>query len=146
MTELRHAVLDVVEFLTASGRWPAGTTGTVVEAHDQRALVEITDDRGQAPLSPGNTPPGEPATRALDGVPALGNVVEQVEEDARARDLRALLALLPEAQREVITLAYYGELTHSEIAAQLDLPPGTVKGRMRLGLQKLRQDVDRVAV
>jgi len=83
---------------------------------------------------------------SLDGVPALGNVAEQVEEDARARDLRALLAQLPEAQREVITLAYYGELTHSEIAAQLDLPPGTVKGRMRLGLQKLRQDVDRVAV
>ena len=46
MTEPRHAVLEVVEFLTASGRWPAGTTGTVVEADDQRALVEITDDRG----------------------------------------------------------------------------------------------------
>lgn len=83
---------------------------------------------------------------SLDGVPALGNVAEQVEEYARARDLRVLLAKLPEAQREVITLAYYGELTHSEIAAQLDLPPGTVKGRMRLGLHKLRQDVDRVAV
>ena len=83
---------------------------------------------------------------SLDGVPALGNVAEQVEEDARARDLRVLLAKLPEAQREVITLAYYGELTHSEIAAQLHLPPGTVKGRMRLGLEKLRRDIDRVAV
>lgn len=48
MTEPRHAVLGVVELLTASGRWPAGTTGTVVEADDQRALVEITDDRGHA--------------------------------------------------------------------------------------------------
>lgn len=48
MTEPRHAVLEVVEFLTASGRWPAGTTGTVVEADAQRALVEITDDRGHA--------------------------------------------------------------------------------------------------
>ena len=48
MTEPRHAVLEVVEFLATSGRWPAGTTGTVVEADHQRALVEITDDRGHA--------------------------------------------------------------------------------------------------
>jgi len=48
MTGPRHAILEVVEFLTASGRWPAGTTGTVVEADDRRALVEITDDRGHA--------------------------------------------------------------------------------------------------
>jgi hypothetical protein len=50
MTEPRHAVLEVVEFLATSGRWPAGTTGTV-EADDQRALVEITDDRGHADRS-----------------------------------------------------------------------------------------------
>ena len=48
MAELRHSVLEVVEFLTASGRWAAGTTGTVVEADDQRALVEVADDRGRA--------------------------------------------------------------------------------------------------
>lgn len=48
MTDRRHAVLDEVEFLTASGRWGAGTRGTVVEADDQRALVEIADERGRA--------------------------------------------------------------------------------------------------
>jgi hypothetical protein len=48
MADHRHAVLDVVEFRTASGRWAAGTTGTVVEADDQRALVEIADNRGRA--------------------------------------------------------------------------------------------------
>ena len=48
VTEPRHTLLDVVELLAASGRWPAGTTGTVVEADDQHALVEITDDRGHA--------------------------------------------------------------------------------------------------
>ena len=48
MAELRHPVLEVVEFLTASGWWAAGTTGTVVEADDQRALVEVADDRGRA--------------------------------------------------------------------------------------------------
>jgi hypothetical protein len=48
MTEPRHAPLEVVELLAASGRWPAGTTGTVVEADDQCALVKIIDDRGHA--------------------------------------------------------------------------------------------------
>ncbi len=47
-TRHRHGALDVVEFLTESGRWPAGTTGTVIEADEQRALVEITDERGHA--------------------------------------------------------------------------------------------------
>jgi hypothetical protein len=48
MVDRPHAVLDVVEFLTASGRWAAGTRGTVVEADDQCALVEIADNRGRA--------------------------------------------------------------------------------------------------
>ena len=48
MASARHEVLDVVEFLTESGRWPAGTIGTAVEADDQRVLVEIADERGHA--------------------------------------------------------------------------------------------------
>jgi RNA polymerase sigma-70 factor (ECF subfamily) len=62
-----------------------------------------------------------------------------------AQRVQASLATLPNAQAEVITLAYYGQLTHTEIAAQLGLPRGTVKGRMRLGLQKLRADLEPVA-
>ena len=41
-------------------------------------------------------------------------------------------------QRRVIELAYFGGFTHSQIADMLELPAGTVKGRMRLGLVKLR--------
>jgi len=52
------------------------------------------------------------------------------------------LAQLPREQREVIALAFYGQLSHSEIAAHLGLPPGTVKGRMRSGLSRMRGDVD----
>ena len=48
MTEPRHAILDVVELLADSGRWPVGTVGTVVEADAEQALVEISDDRGHA--------------------------------------------------------------------------------------------------
>jgi RNA polymerase sigma-70 factor, ECF subfamily len=57
--------------------------------------------------------------------------------------LQGALAELPTAQAEVIRLAFFGELSHSEIAQQLDLPAGTVKGRMRLGLNKLRSDINR---
>ena len=68
---------------------------------------------------------------------------EDIGQDAVAADdarrLRALLALLPAAQRDVVVLAYYGELTHVEIAAHLDLPLSTVKGRMRLALERLRE-------
>jgi hypothetical protein len=48
MADTRHKILDVVELLVDSGRGPAGTIGTVVEADDQLALVEISDDRGHA--------------------------------------------------------------------------------------------------
>lgn len=68
-------------------------------------------------------------------------VAEQVLARAEARDLLRLLARLPTDQREVIALAFYGHLTHSQIAAQLELPLGTVKGRMRLGLNRLRADI-----
>jgi RNA polymerase sigma-70 factor (ECF subfamily) len=53
--------------------------------------------------------------------------------------------MLPDAQAEVITLAYFAQLSHTEIAAHLGLPAGTVKGRMRLGVQRLRADIEQVA-
>jgi RNA polymerase sigma-70 factor (ECF subfamily) len=57
-------------------------------------------------------------------------------------ELRALLRLvdrLPLAQSRVVHLAFFGDLTHAEIADRLGLPAGTVKGRMRLGLARLRR-------
>ena len=81
----------------------------------------------------------------LQSLPASDRVADQAADRAQARDLISVLALLPDEQREVITLAFYGQLTHLEIAAHLELPLGTVKGRMRLGMQRLRGDIDRVA-
>ena len=55
-----------------------------------------------------------------------------------ARSIREALRTLPEHQGRVIQLAYFGGFTHTQIAEMLDTPVGTVKGRMRLGLDKLR--------
>jgi RNA polymerase sigma-70 factor, ECF subfamily len=67
---------------------------------------------------------------------------ESTEREVQRRDdaalVRAALSELPDEQRQVIQLAYYGGFSHTEISSMLDLPAGTVKGRMRLGLTKLR--------
>jgi RNA polymerase sigma-70 factor, ECF subfamily len=62
----------------------------------------------------------------------------QALDRAVSSEIRGALGELPAEQRRVIELAYFGGFTHVEIASMLDTPVGTVKGRMRLGLQKLR--------
>ena len=71
-------------------------------------------------------------------LPALERTDSEVERREDARRIRVALQELPAEQRQVIELAYFGGFTHTEIARMLDLPAGTVKGRMRLGLTKLR--------
>jgi RNA polymerase sigma-70 factor, ECF subfamily len=63
--------------------------------------------------------------------------VEVVRRD-EAREIRTAIDELPAEQVRVIELAYFGGFTHTEIATMLHLPIGTVKGRMRLGLEKMR--------
>ncbi len=54
----------------------------------------------------------------------------------------SLIAELPAGQKEAVFLAYFGDMTHSEIATHADAPLGTVKGRIRLGLEKLRSGLE----
>ena len=55
--------------------------------------------------------------------------------------LRAAIAELPEKQRDLVKQAYFGELSHSEIATETGLPLGTIKSRIRLALERLRHEL-----
>lgn len=61
--------------------------------------------------------------------------------DQEAEQLKQAIARLTPAQREMIEQAYIGDLTHQEISAQTGLPLGTIKSRIRLGLDRLRHDL-----
>ena len=81
--------------------------------------------------------------RASDeGIEERFGAVDRTDLEAARRteagEIRAALEVLPPDQLKVIELAYFGGFTHSEIAEMLNTPLGTVKGRMRLGLEKLR--------
>ena len=60
--------------------------------------------------------------------------------------VRHAMEILPDDQLKVIELAYFGGFTHVEIADMLEAPVGTVKGRMRLGLRKMREALSHGAV
>jgi RNA polymerase sigma-70 factor, ECF subfamily len=81
---------------------------------------------------------GDEAVRADDRPSVIA------ERDADRAVVRDALARLPDAQREAVVLAYFGELTADEIARRSGVPLGTAKSRIRLGLAKLRAEVEGV--
>jgi RNA polymerase sigma-70 factor, ECF subfamily len=74
----------------------------------------------------------------IERMPAPEDTAGEVQSREDADEVRTALGALPSEQRKVIELAYFGGFTHTQIASMLQLPAGTVKGRMRLGLTKLR--------
>jgi RNA polymerase sigma-70 factor (ECF subfamily) len=75
---------------------------------------------------------------ALESQPAGERTEVEAIRRETARRLRQALRILPREQSQVIELAYFGGFSHSEIAEMLGAPLGTIKGRMRLGLEKIR--------
>jgi RNA polymerase sigma-70 factor (ECF subfamily) len=77
-----------------------------------------------------------------DGIAERIVASERTDAEVARRDeahrVRSALQGLPPEQRQVIELAYFGGFTHTQIGEMLDMPVGTVKSRMRLGLVKLR--------
>jgi RNA polymerase sigma-70 factor (ECF subfamily) len=74
----------------------------------------------------------------LERQPGEERTDEQALQREQTREVRGVLRALPREQSHVIELAYFGGFTHTEIASMLQMPIGTVKGRIRLGLAKLR--------
>jgi RNA polymerase sigma-70 factor (ECF subfamily) len=97
-----------------------------------RAIDALRRASGPAPkldLDDDGVLEGQPATELTDS--------EAIRRET-SRRVRGALSELPAEQSEVIGLAYFGGFTHAEIATMLGMPLGTVKGRMRLGLEKVR--------
>ncbi len=74
-----------------------------------------------------------------------GQLLSAIGADTPAPERAVVLSLiaeLPGPQKEAVFLAYFGDMTHDEIAKWADAPLGTVKGRIRMGLQKLRTGLE----
>jgi RNA polymerase sigma-70 factor (ECF subfamily) len=88
--------------------------------HDRRrATLEVVEERFEAPE----------------------RTDVEVARREEARTVRGALETLPDEQRKTIELAYFGGFSHTQIADMLGEPIGTVKGRMRLGLDKMRRQL-----
>jgi RNA polymerase sigma-70 factor (ECF subfamily) len=70
---------------------------------------------------------------------------EAAERDATRAAVREALGELPAAQREAVVLAYWGGMTADQIARRSEVPLGTAKSRIRLGLTKMRDDLEPIA-
>src|ERR671916_331516 len=93
---------------------------------------------------------GQAAGRASDRLKVVVEMGEErvderptaaAERDASREAVREALRRLPESQREALVLAYWGGMTADQIARRADVPLGTAKSRIRLGLAKLREDL-----
>jgi RNA polymerase sigma-70 factor (ECF subfamily) len=97
-----------------------------------RAIDVLRREGGRAPA----------VSLELETIPEQESRFERTDAEAlrkeTAREVRGVLSELPEDQVKVVQLAYFGGLTHSEIAEVLGMPLGTVKGRMRLAMDKMR--------
>jgi RNA polymerase sigma-70 factor, ECF subfamily len=77
----------------------------------------------------------------LEQRPSAERTEEEAMRNETASEIRGVLGGLPGEQSKVIELAYFGGFNQSEISRMLGVPLGTVKGRMRLGLEKIRGEL-----
>lgn len=74
----------------------------------------------------------------FERVLAIDDPWREVSQVIQRESLQKAIATLPDAQRQAVELAYFDGYTQQEIATRMDVPVGTVKGRLRLAMQRLR--------
>jgi len=105
----------------------------VLQIAHYRVLNELRRRSRQPPIEP------DVDGHLLAALPAReADPAHAVAAEHRRATLRAAMNDLPAAQREALDMAFFDDLTHTEIAAELNLPLGTTKTRIRAGLEKLR--------
>ena len=134
----RHAAEDVVQdsFLKV---WRAATSYRAARASVRTWLLAIVHNRGIDQLR--STASRRRMQEKVEASAPTSQPSEAFSESWRntqREQVREALKSLPEEQLKVVELAYFSGYTHLEIAELLSLPLGTVKGRMRLGLKKIR--------
>ncbi len=115
-------------FDRARGSVRAWTLGIV----RNRAIDFLRKDSGRAPKLAFD------AEELLEKRPSEEFTDAEALKRETAREVRGAVSGLPEDQSRVIQLAFFGGFSHSEIAEMLNEPLGTIKGRMRLGMEKIR--------
>jgi RNA polymerase sigma-70 factor (ECF subfamily) len=80
---------------------------------------------------------------AFSNAPTAETTADTVNRNEEATRVRSILGSLPPDQRQAIEMAFFSDLTHHEIATQLDQPLGTIKARIRRGLLRLREGLRR---
>jgi RNA polymerase sigma-70 factor, ECF subfamily len=134
----RQAAEDLVQdaFLKV---WRAATSYRAERASVRTWILSIVHNRGIDQIRSSAS-----RRRTQEQVEATAPMVQPSEafaeswRNAQRDQVREALSTLPEEQLKTLELAYFSGYTHLEIAELLELPLGTVKGRMRLGLKKMR--------
>jgi RNA polymerase sigma-70 factor, ECF subfamily len=121
-------------FLSA---WRSGHTYDPARGSTHTWILSMVRNRSIDVLRARRRRPVQPLVEGLDP-PDTEDVPTQAVSNVDADAARVALNSLPPEQKQVIEMAYFGGLSHTEIATQLAAPIGTVKGRIRLGLDRLR--------
>jgi RNA polymerase sigma-70 factor (ECF subfamily) len=117
--------------------WRSGHTYDASRGSTHTWILSMVRNRSIDLLRARRRRPVQPLVEGVDP-PDTSDVPAQAVSNVDAETARVALNALPPEQKQVIELAYFAGLSHSEIATQLAAPLGTVKGRIRLGLDRLR--------
>ena len=138
-----HAAQDVaqdvfVELWSHPGRYDpaAGSLRTYLTVLARRRAIDVVRSELRRIAR-------QERNHRLTPQPGVASPSDEVEAAEAAGVVRAAVRLLPDSQREVVELAYFGGLSYREVALAIGIPEGTAKSRLRLALAKLESVLDR---